>query len=105
MNHASDLDPATLDGLYMTEEEYLALPEMTAHIELVDGLVVCEPTATFGHQRASVILVTLLENWAGSRSPKPTVLAALLDVRFAPGRILQPDLLVYCEPLVAPVKM
>jgi Uma2 family endonuclease len=101
----ADLDPMALDGTFMTEADYLALPETKAHVELVDGLVVCEPTPSFGHQRGSVVIVTALEMWARTRDPKATVVAAPLDIRFGPGRILQPDVAVYCAPLVEPVAM
>ena len=99
MSIRSEIDPTTLDGTFMSEEDYLALPEMKARVELVDGFIVCEPTPTFDHQSACMTVGTALENWASARTPKPTVIAAPLDIRFAPGRILQPDVLVYCEPI------
>jgi Uma2 family endonuclease len=105
MSTRAEIDPTTLDGTFMSEEEYLALPEMKARIELVDGFVVCEPSATYEHENACMTVGMALGNWAAARSPRPTVIASPLDIRFAADRILQPDVLVYCEPLVSPVKM
>jgi Uma2 family endonuclease len=105
MSTRTHVDPATIDGTFMSEEEYLALPEMKARVELVDGFVVYEPTPTFDHQRACMTVGTALENWASSRSPRPSVIASNLDIRFAPARILQPDVLVYCEPVPRTARM
>ncbi len=105
MSARVSVDPASLDGTFMSEEEYLALPETATRMELVDGLVVCEPSAGFDHQSTSMALGSELREWARKRTPRPTVLAAPFDVRFAPGRILQPDLLVYVDPLERPVVM
>ena len=105
MSTRDETDHVALDGTRMSEEEFLALPETTARIELVDGLVVCEPSADFGHQRCVRDLVVALEAAARALLPRPTVCLSALDVRFAPGRILQPDVFVYVEPLREPVAM
>ena len=89
----------------MTEAEYLALPETMEKMELVDGFVVCEPSAGEPHQGILFRLALALGNWAESRTPPPTVRVAPLDIRFAADRILQPDLMLWCDPLVRPVAM
>ena len=82
-----------------TEAEFLALPETTARVELLDGELVREPSPSDGHQGRVVTIVTELELWARTRTPKPSIRVGPLDIRFAPGRILQPDACVFLEPL------
>ena len=88
-----------------TEAEFLALPESARHLELLDGELICEPSAEFGHQERVGRLYELLRQWACARDPRPDVCLSALDVRFAPGRILQPDVFVYMQPMARPVRM
>lgn len=88
-----------------TEDDFLALPETTRKTELLDGELIREPSADFGHQARCRLLTRRLEDWAATRQPRPDVCQAALDVRFAPGRILQPDVFVYLEPMPRPVRM
>jgi Uma2 family endonuclease len=104
MTSRIEIDPAEIDGTRMSEEDYLALPEIKAHVELVDGLVVWEPS-DYGHQRCVGDLLLALMAWRESVQGRPEVCLSPLDVRFAPSRILQPDLFVYLEPLAKPVRM
>ena len=90
---------------FVTEEEFLALPETLNRTELLDGLIVREPSPGFGHQESVSRLVADLVYWAKDRAPRPDVLSGPLDVRFAPDRILQPDVVVFLEPLPRPVAM
>lgn len=88
-----------------TEAEFLSLPETTRKTELLDGEVISEPSAEFGHQARLKDLACLLDAWAAAQRPRPDVCVAPLDVRFAPGRILQPDIFVYLQPMSRPVRM
>jgi Uma2 family endonuclease len=75
----------------ISEHEFLRLPESTAKVELIDGEVVAEPSPTHWHQEVLSRIVTTLRSWAVRCKSPVTVGQAPLDVRFAPGRILQPD--------------
>jgi Uma2 family endonuclease len=88
-----------------TEEEFLALPETTGWVELLDGELIREPSADAGHQERCWRLMVALRAWAERRSPAADVWFAPLDVRFAPGRILQPDVVLFLKPLPRPVRM
>lgn len=88
-----------------SEEDFLALPETSRRVELLDGELVREPSATFGHQERVSQLVASLRRWAAGRSPRPDIGLSPLDVRLAPGRILQPDVFVHLAPLPRPVQM
>lgn len=83
----------------MTEAEYLALPETTQRMELVDGEVIVAPSPSFWHQEILGRIVAALRAWASRQPTPPTVAQAPLDVRFAAGRILQPDAMVFLTPL------
>lgn len=78
----------------VSEEEFLSLPESMERIELVDGEVVVSPSPTIWHQELVVRIAHALKGWAESRHDPTFVGVAPLDVRFGPGRILQPDVFV-----------
>lgn len=77
-----------------TEEEFLTLPESTDKVELLDGEVILWPSPTYRHQSILRQVVRELEDWAASQSRDVAIGMAPLDVRFGPGRILQPDAFV-----------
>jgi Uma2 family endonuclease len=79
---------------YVSEEAFLALPETTDKVELVDGEVIVPPSPSFYHQEVVGRLGAELRQWAKEQAQPITIGQAPLDVRFAPGRILQPDLFV-----------
>jgi Uma2 family endonuclease len=80
----------------VTEEEFLALPESTDRIELLDGEVIVSPSPSVWHQELLTRIVHRLRAWQEAHS-RAFVGLAPLDVRFAPGRILQPDAFVCIE--------
>lgn len=67
--------------------------------ELLDGELVCEPSPGLVHQQHVGAIFAALRSWAQTRSPMPSVLLGPLDIRFATGRILQPDVCAFLEPL------
>jgi Uma2 family endonuclease len=90
---------------FVTEAEFLALPESNQHIELVDGDVIVAPTPTYCHQEVLTRIVTSLRNWADAHNATVTIAQSPLDVRFAPSRILQPDAMVFLEVLPLDIPM
>lgn len=94
---------ATPEKLW-TEEEFLALPETNRRVELIDGELVRE-SPTFDHQECVLRVAEHLRAWARTRAPVPTVAVSPLDVRFGAGRILQPDAMVFLDPLERGVRM
>ncbi len=83
----------------VSESDFLALPESTRPMELVDGEVVMAPSPNFWHQELLGRLVVALRTWAATAPSPVTVAQAPLDVRFAAGRILQPDAMVFLTKL------
>lgn len=81
----------------LSEHEFLRLPESLDRIELLDGEVVVSPSPTFLHQEIIGRLGFALRAWAAGQGGPLTIGHAPLDVRFAPGRILQPDLFLIFE--------
>ena len=57
------------------------------------------PSPSVWHQTAVGAIYVALMQWGATRTPAPTVLMAPVDVRMGPGRILQPDVLVFLEAL------
>lgn len=78
----------------VSEAEFRRLPESTTKVELLDGEVVVSPSPTYWHQEIVGRLIVALRLWAETQSRPVTVGHAPLDVRFAPGVILQPDVFV-----------
>ncbi len=83
----------------VTEAEFLSLPESMQRMELIDGEVYVPPSPTYWHQETLSRIMTALRNWAVAQPGKLTVCQAPMDVRFAPGRILQPDGFVLLAPV------
>lgn len=79
---------------YVTEEEFLALPESHEHIELIDGEVFVAPSPTTRHQFLIRRLLNALEVWVAAQTERYDIGLSPLDVRFGENRILQPDLFV-----------
>ena len=89
----------------VSEGEYLQLPETTQFTELVDGEVIVAPSPSFWHQEVLGRLMAALRAWSTTSAHPVTVAQAPLDVRFGPGRILQPDGMVFLTPLAPDVEM
>lgn len=89
---------STIPKSRVSEAEFLSLPESMERIELIDGEVIVSPSPLFWHQEVLGRLVFALRRWAEGRSGV-TVAQSPLDVRFAPGRILQPDAMVFLATL------
>jgi Uma2 family endonuclease len=85
----------------VSEAEFMALPETNQPIELIDGEVIVSPSPSFWHQEIVSRMVTALRTWASTTRASVTIAQAPLDVRFATGRILQPDAMVFLVPLPA----
>ncbi|HVS16850.1 MAG TPA: Uma2 family endonuclease [Thermoanaerobaculia bacterium] len=81
----------------VSEEEFLALPETMDRLELVDGEVIVSPSPSPWHQELLSRIVYHLRAWQQSGSQPVFIGLAPLDVRFATGRILQPDAFVCLE--------
>ncbi|MDX2053404.1 MAG: Uma2 family endonuclease [Polyangiaceae bacterium] len=79
----------------VTEAEFLALPESMQQVELLDGEVVMAPIPSFRHQEILRRLVLALGRWVDTHPEPVTLTQAPLDIRFGPGRILQPDACVF----------
>lgn len=89
---------STAARLLVSESEFLALPETTERVELVDGEVIVAPSPSYWHQEVLVRIVQALRSWAIQRTDV-TVAQAPLDVRFGEGRILQPDAMLFMSRL------
>lgn len=83
----------------VSEAEFLSLPESVQRIELVDGEVIMSPSPSFWHQEVLARLVVELRAWAAARTPPPSVVQAPLDVKLGSDRIVQPDAVVFLDPL------
>jgi Uma2 family endonuclease len=85
---------AQLARTLVSEAEFLSLPETSERVELVDGEVIVSPSPSYRHQEVLSRVVVALRRWAEIQTDPVTVGLAPLDVRFASGRILQPDAFV-----------
>ncbi len=94
LRHAIIRDMNLARPAIVSEAEFLSLPETMDRVELLDGEVIVTPSPTARHQTLLVRLVAALERWAQDHDSPVFVGLAPLDVRFAPGRILQPDAFV-----------
>lgn len=86
----------------LSEAEFLALPETTRRVELVDGEVLVAPAPSALHQEVLRRLVRELERGLAAAEPNVTLLFAPTDVRFGDRRILQPDVALWRRSLALP---
>lgn len=64
-------------------------------LELIDGILVREPSPTVQHQRVSIRLQTILLDYFQKQDPRAEVLAAPLDLYLDEHTVVQPDLLLF----------
>src|SRR6185369_7742053 len=82
-------------AIFVTEAEFLSLPQSNQRLELIDGEVIVPPSPEFWHQRILLRMLVGLERWAEQQTAPVTVIQSPMDVRFGPNRILQPDAMVF----------
>jgi len=76
-----------------TYQEYLALPEEPGYrYEILEGLLVKEPSPNVLHQRVSRRLQRILEDYFWAYDPDGEVFNAPLDVTFQDITVVQPDI-------------
>lgn len=81
----------------VSEAEFLSLPETQEKLELIDGEVIVTPAPSLLHQEILNRVNFALLTWARGQDRPVTIGLSPVDVRFAPGRILQPDLFVVLD--------
>jgi Uma2 family endonuclease len=79
---------------YWTEDAYLALSGLNRLIELSEGRLTVYDMPTPEHQRIVRRLSRLFEDWAAGRGAGE-VLSAPMPVRLWPGKLREPDVMVY----------
>jgi Uma2 family endonuclease len=83
--------------VWVSEAEFLELPESMHKIELLDGEVIVPPAPNAAHQHVVSRVFRALADWADDVGGVWVGLSPL-DVRFGPDRILQPDVLAILDP-------
>ncbi|MBS4032205.1 MAG: Uma2 family endonuclease [Clostridiales bacterium] len=77
-----------------TYEDYLEIPEEPGwRFEILEGVLVKEPSPTMSHQRISREMVRQLLTYFENFDPKGELFFAPLDVTLTPVNVLQPDIL------------
>ncbi|HZK24097.1 MAG TPA: Uma2 family endonuclease [Oscillospiraceae bacterium] len=78
----------------LTYEDYASLPEDPGfRYEVIDGVLLRDPSPSFQHQRVSRRLQRILEDYFAVVDPKGEVFNAPLDLTLAEYNVVQPDLL------------
>ncbi len=77
----------------LTYQDYLLLPEESGYrFEILDGILIKEPSPNVMHQRVSRRLQRILEDYFWKVDPDGEVFDAPLDVTFHDITVVQPDL-------------
>lgn len=86
--------PAYSDDKVYTYDDYLKLPDEDGYsCEILDGVLVKEPSPIVHHQRVALRLARLLEDYFAVVDPLGEVFIAPLDVTLSNTNVVQPDLL------------
>ena len=76
-----------------TYQDYLEMPEEPGYrLEILEGMLVKEPSPNVPHQRVSRRLARILEDYFWEEDPEGEVFIAPLDVTFHDVTVVQPDL-------------
>lgn len=77
----------------LTYQDYLELPDEPGYrIEILEGMLIKEPSPNMIHQRVSRRLQRILEDYFWQVDPEGEVFNAPLDVTFQDTTVVQPDL-------------
>lgn len=77
----------------LTYQDYLLLPEEPGYrFEILDGILIKEPSPNVMHQRVSRRLQRILEDFFWKLDPEGEIFNAPLDVTFHDISVVQPDL-------------
>ncbi len=82
-------DNPSYNGRRMTADEYLGLPETCEQYELVDGVIIVSPSATWGHQRIAREILLQLTQFL-EKNPIGEAVGDV-DVRLRENLVLRPD--------------
>jgi Uma2 family endonuclease len=86
-------DYSTEDKKRYTYQDYLELPDEPGYrFEILDGVLIKEPSPSVMHQRVSRRLLRILEDYIWQVDPEGEVFNAPLDVTFHDITVVQPDL-------------
>ena len=78
----------------LTYEDYAKLPEEPGfRHEVIDGVLIRDPSPSFHHQRVSRRLQRILEDYFNEIDPKGEVFNAPLDLNLTMHTVVQPDLM------------
>ncbi len=81
----------------LTYQDYLLLPEEPGyHYEILEGMLIKEPSPNVIHQRVSRRLQRILEDYFWQVDPEGEIFDAPLDVTFHDITVVQPDLFYVC---------
>jgi excisionase family DNA binding protein len=88
-------DPSPYQGKKkLTYDDYAKLPEEPGfRYEVIDGVLIRDPSPSFHHQRVSRRLQRILEDYFSEVDPKGEVFDAPLDLNLTMYTVVQPDLL------------
>ena len=76
-----------------TYQDYLLLPEEPGYrYEVLEGILIKEPSPNVSHQRASRGLQRILEDYFWETDPEGEVFNAPMDVTFQDTTVVQPDI-------------
>jgi Uma2 family endonuclease len=82
----------------LTYKDYLEIPDEPGYrFEILDGMLIKEPSPSVIHQRASRKLQRILEDYFGETDPEGEVFNAPLDVTPLEFNVVQPDLFYVSE--------
>jgi excisionase family DNA binding protein len=82
------------DKKKLTYEDYASIPEEPGfRHEIIDGVLLRDPSPSFQHQRVSRRLQRILEDYISGVDPKGEVFDAPLDLALDVHTVVQPDLL------------
>ena len=91
MDRPSDMQPARVEPIRFTYEDYLGFPDDGRRHESIDGEHLVTPAPTPRHQELSVRLVVAIANYLASH-PIGKVYAAPLDIILSDANVVEPDI-------------
>ncbi|MBQ8296794.1 MAG: Uma2 family endonuclease [Ruminococcus sp.] len=90
--------PIPKEKKYTADEFFALIPETNEHIELINGEIIAQAAPSLTHQRLVKKISSEIDKYIEFNKGKCEVIQSPFDVKLDYRTVVQPDILVICDP-------